>query len=160
MSTVHVPLKILAPLGAKQVGSMTSVERGTTVTMIAAINAGGGFIPHRLIFTRLNFTDFMINGAPEGSIEGPNPSGWSNESMFERFLQHFVKYGTPTKEQPVIPIMANHESHIAVPVIQMAKENGVKHITLHPYTSNHMQPLDKSVLGLSRIILMQRLTRY
>ncbi|GBP19513.1 PiggyBac transposable element-derived protein 4 [Eumeta japonica] len=39
LSTVHVPPRILASLGAKQVGSMTSAERGTTVTMIAAINA-------------------------------------------------------------------------------------------------------------------------
>lgn len=147
LSTVHVPPKILAPLGAKQVGSMTSAERGTTVTMIAAINAGGGFIPPMLIFPRVNFKDFMITGAPEGSIGGANPSGWSNESMFVIFLQHFIKYAKPTKEQPVILIMDNHGSHISVPAIQMAKDNGVKLITLHPHTSNHMQPLDKSVFG-------------
>lgn len=147
LSTVHVPPKILAPLGTKQIGSMTSAERGTTVTMIAAINAGGGFIPPMLIFPRVNFKDFMITGAPEGSIGGANPSGWSNESMFVKFLQHFINYAKPTKEQPVILIMDNHESHISIPAIQIAKDNGVKLITLHPHTSNHMQPLDKSVFG-------------
>lgn len=147
LSTVHVPPKILAPLGVKQVGSMTSAERGTTVTMIVAINAGGGFIPPMLIFPRVNFKDFMITGAPEGSIGGANPSGWSNESMFVIFLQHFIKYAKPTKERPVIILMDNHESHISVSAIQMAKDNGVKLITLHPHTSNHMQPLDKSVFG-------------
>ncbi|GBP40289.1 hypothetical protein EVAR_83979_1 [Eumeta japonica] len=147
LSTVHVPPRILAPLGAKQVGSMTSAERGTTVTMIAAINAGGGFIPPMLIFPRVNFKHFMITGAPEGSIGGANPSGWSNESMFVIFLQHFIKYAKPTKERPVILIMDNHESHISISAIQMAKDNGVKLITLHPHTSNHMQPLDKSVFG-------------
>nr|CAI5864513.1 unnamed protein product [Callosobruchus analis] len=55
LSTVHVPPKILAPTGVKQVGSMTSAERGNTVTMIAASNAGGGFIPPMLIFPRVNF---------------------------------------------------------------------------------------------------------
>ncbi|XP_047134205.1 uncharacterized protein LOC105850413 isoform X1 [Hydra vulgaris] len=147
LSTVHVPPKILAPLGMKQVGSMTSTERGTTVTMIAAINAGGGFIPPMLIFPRVNFKDFMITGAPEGSIGVTNPSGWSNESIFVKFLQHFIKYAKPTIEQPVILIMDNHESHISVPAIQKAKDNGVKLITLHPHTSNHMQPLDKTVFG-------------
>lgn len=98
LSTVHIPPKILAPLGAKQVGSMTSAERGTTVTMIAAINAGGGFIPPMLIFPRVNYKDFMITGAPEGSIGDANPSGWSNESMFVIFLQHLIKYTKPTKE--------------------------------------------------------------
>lgn len=147
LSTVHVPPKILAPLGEKQVGSMTSAERGTTVTMIAAINAGGGFVPPMLIFPRVNFKEFMLTGAPEGSIGGANPSGWSNESMFVKFLQHFIKYTKPTKEQPVILILDNHESHISVPAIQMAKDNGVMLITLHPHTSHHMQPLDKSVYG-------------
>lgn len=160
LSTVHVPPKILAPLGVKQVGSMTSAERGTTVTMIAAINAGGGFIPPMLIFPRVNFKDFMITGAPEGSIGSANPSGWSNESMFVIFLQHFIKYAKPTKERPVILLMDNHESHISVSAIQLAKDNGVKLITLHPHTSNHMQPLDKSVFGTFKTYLIQRLTSY
>lgn len=147
LSTVHILPKILAPLGEKQVGSMTSAERGTTVTMIAAINAGGGFVPPMLIFPRVNFKDFMLAGAPEGTIGGANPSGWSNESMFVLFLQHFIKYTKPTKEQPVILILDNHESHISVPAIQMAKDNGIMLITLHPHTSNHMQPLDKTVFG-------------
>ncbi|CAG4989497.1 unnamed protein product [Parnassius apollo] len=72
LSTIHVPPKVQAPLGAKQIGS--SAERRTTITMIAAINAGGGFFPPMLIFPRVNFKDFMIIGAPEGSIEGANPS--------------------------------------------------------------------------------------
>lgn len=121
LSTVHVPPKILAPLGVKQVGSMTSAERGTTVTMIAAINAGDGFIPPMLIFPRVNFKNSMITGASEGSVGGANPSGWSNESMFVIFLQHFIKYAKHTKERPVILLMDNHESHISVPAIQMAK---------------------------------------
>ncbi|XP_072949708.1 uncharacterized protein mod(mdg4) isoform X1 [Epargyreus clarus] len=147
LSAVHVPPNILAPLGPKEVGPMTNTERGTRVTMIAAVNAGGRFIPPMLIFPRVTFKDFMINGVPEGSIGGANPSGWSNESMFLRFLQHFIKYAKPSKEQPVILIMDNHESHISVPAIQMAKDNGVKLITLHPHTNDHMQPLVKSVFG-------------
>lgn len=43
--------------------------------------------------------------------------------------------------------MDNHESHISVPAIRLAKENGVILVTLHPHTSNKMQPLDKSVFG-------------
>lgn len=98
--TIHVPPKILAPLGAKQVGSMTSTEKGTTVTTIAAINAAGGFIQPMLIFPRVNFKDFMLTRAPEGSIGGANPSG--------RVSPCFAK---PTKERSVILTMDNHESH-------------------------------------------------
>lgn len=40
ISTVHVPPKILASKGVKQIGSMTSAARGANVTIIAAVNAG------------------------------------------------------------------------------------------------------------------------
>lgn len=89
----------------------------------------------------------MLIRAPEGSIGGVSPPGWSSESMFVIFLQHFIKYTKPTKEQPVILILDIHESHISVLATHMAKDNGVMLITLHPHTSNHMQPLDKSVFG-------------
>nr|CAI5825039.1 unnamed protein product [Callosobruchus analis] len=147
LSTVHVPPKILAPAGVKQVGSMTSAERGNTVTMIAASNAGGGFIPPMLIFPRVNFKDFMIHGAPEGTLGAATPTGWSNEALFVMFMKHFIKFARPSKERPVIILMDNHESHISVPAIRLAKENGVILVTLHPHTSKKMQPLDKSVFG-------------
>lgn len=41
---------------------MTSGERGYNVTMIGAINAGGGYMPPILIFPRVNFKDFMTKG--------------------------------------------------------------------------------------------------
>lgn len=147
LSTVHVPPKILAPTGVKQLGSVTSAERGNTVTMIAACNAGGGFIPPMLIFSRVNFKNFMIHGAPEGTLGAANPSGWSNETTFLMFMNHFIKFARPTKERPAIVLMDNHESHISVPTIRLAKENGIILVTLHPHTSNKMQPLDKSVFG-------------
>nr|CAI5827726.1 unnamed protein product [Callosobruchus analis] len=147
LSTMHVPPKILAPTGVKQVGSMASAERGNTVTMIAASNAGGGFIPPMLIFPRVNFKDFMIHGAPEGTLGAATPTGWSNEALFVMFMKHFIKFARTSKERPVINFMDNHESHISVPAIRLAKENGVILVTLHPHTSNKMQPLDKSVFG-------------
>lgn len=82
ISTVHVPPKILATKGLKQVGSMTSGERGTNVTMIAAINAGGGFIPPMLIFPRVNFRDHMLKGAPPGSIGGAAPQDGLMKTCF------------------------------------------------------------------------------
>lgn len=89
----------------------------------------------------------MIYGAPEGTVGAANPSGWSNEATFVMFMEHFIKFTRPSKERPVIVLMDNHESHISVPAIRLAKENGVILVTLHPHTSNKIQPLDKSVFG-------------
>ncbi|XP_054259709.1 uncharacterized protein LOC128984415 [Macrosteles quadrilineatus] len=126
---------------------MTNTERGTNVTVIAAINAGGGYIPPMIIFPRVNYRDHMIKGAPVGSIGGANPSGWSNEELFVQFLLHFIKHSGASIENPVILLLDNHESHISVAAIQTAKSNGVIMVTFHPHTSHKMQPLDVGVFG-------------
>lgn len=86
LTTVQNPVKIVAPKGMKQVGRVTSAERGQLVTMIAAINAIGNHVPPFLIFPRVNFKDFMLKGAPPGSIGAANPSGWSTEALFLNFF--------------------------------------------------------------------------
>ncbi|GBP23687.1 hypothetical protein EVAR_80304_1 [Eumeta japonica] len=144
---IHVPPKILAPKGVKQIGAMMSGEKGNTVTMIAAINAGGGFIPPMLLFLRVNFKHFMLVAAPDGTIGGANPSGWSNEALFLQFFKHFIRYVKPSKDYPTILLLDNHESHIQIPVIELARENSVILVTFHPHTSHKFQPLDKTVFG-------------
>lgn len=146
-STVHVPPKIIAPRGAKQVGSMTSGERGINVTMIAAINAVGNHVPPMLIFPRVHFKNHMLKGAPPGSIGGANPSGWSNEDLFVEYLNHFIKYVKPTINEKVLLIIDNHDTHISIPAITLAKNNGIILLTLPPHTSHKLQPLDRTVFG-------------
>ena len=85
ISTVHVPPKILAPRGVKQIGSMTSGERGSNVTMIAAINGTGNSIPPMLISPRVNFKDYMMKGAPPGAIGAAAQSGGQMKVSFFNF---------------------------------------------------------------------------
>jgi hypothetical protein len=146
-STAHVPPKILCAKGTKQVGSVTSGERGINVTMIAAINAMGNHVPPMLIFPRVHFKDHMIIGAPAGSIGGANPSGWSNEVLFVKYLNHFIACEKPSTEDPVLLILDDHESHISIEAITLAKSNGIVMLILPPHTSHKLQPLDRTVFG-------------
>jgi hypothetical protein len=114
LSTVHVPPKISAPKGIKQLGSMTSGEREQKVTLIAVINAVGNHLPPMLIFPKVHYKEFMLKGAPVESKEGANPSGWSNEKLSMEFLDHFIKHAKPPKEEPVLLCPDNHESHVNV----------------------------------------------
>lgn len=90
--------------------------------MIAAVNAIGNHVPPMLIFPRVNFKDHMINGAPAGTIGGANPSGWSTEQLFLKYLKHFISFVKPTEEKKVLLIMDNHDTHIAISVIDEAKK--------------------------------------
>lgn len=52
LTTVQETGKVIAMKGQKQVGQITSAERGTLITMCGAINANGNNIPPLLIFPR------------------------------------------------------------------------------------------------------------
>ncbi|BFZ08869.1 hypothetical protein BsWGS_11908 [Bradybaena similaris] len=76
LTTVQKPAKVIAQKGAKQIGRMTSAERGALVTLCAAVNALGSSIPPLFIFPRVNFKDCMIKGGPVGCIGLSHISGW------------------------------------------------------------------------------------
>lgn len=129
---------------------MTSAERGTNVSMIAAVNAVGNTVPPPFVFPRVNFKDHMLKGAPPGSIGAAAQSGWSNENIFYQYFEHFVNHTKPTIENPIILLLDNHESHVSVKAITLANKVGVFMVTFYPHTSHKMQPLDRTVFGPSK----------
>lgn len=147
LTTVQGSSKVVATKGQKQIGQITSSERGTLVTMIGAINAIGNSIPPFLIFPRKNFKPHMIKGGPPGVEGEATPSGWVNKDVFLKWFEFFIKHARPSAEYPVLLLMDNHESHISLDIIKMAKKHNVQLLTLPPHTSHKLQPLDKSVYG-------------
>ncbi|KAK0068382.1 jerky protein [Biomphalaria pfeifferi] len=57
ISTVQKPVKIIGSKGTRQVGSVTSAERGQTVRVLCAMNAAGTYIPPIFIFPRKRMVD-------------------------------------------------------------------------------------------------------
>ena len=72
--TVQAPTKIIATKWKKQVGSITSAERGTLVTICVAVSATGNCVPPMFVFPRKTFHQHFVNGGPVGCIGG-NGSG-------------------------------------------------------------------------------------
>jgi hypothetical protein len=113
--------------------------------MIVAVNAIGNHVPPMLVFPREHFKDHMLSGAPVASIGGANSTGWSNENLFIDCLKHFIAYEKPCKEDSALFILDNHESHLSIATINVAKENGIVMLTLPPHTLHKLQPLDRTV---------------
>lgn len=147
LTTVHKPPKILTQKNLKQVGLQTSAERGTLVTLVGCINAEGRSIPPFLIFPRVHFKEFMLNGAPPGSAGTAHVSGWMNKEIFQLWLEHFVKSTRCSQGSPALLLMDNHISHLSISVINYAKENGLTLLTFPPHCSHKLQPLDRCVYG-------------
>ncbi|XP_012555022.1 uncharacterized protein LOC105843781 [Hydra vulgaris] len=147
LTTVHKPVKVVVGKGVKQVGQVTSAERGTLVTMIGCINALGNFIPPFLIFPRVHFRSHIFKGAPTGTKGEANPTGWINTEIFLKWFDHFVQYRHPSQHHLLLLIMDNHKSHISIELMDKAKESYVVLLTLPPHCSHKLQPLDRSVFG-------------
>ncbi len=138
VTTVQTPKQIVTEKGKKQVGSVTSAERGELVTVACAVNATGNAIPPMFIFPRVRFKESFMNGSPAGSIGHSTKSGWMNEEAFSIFLEHFIRHTNCSIDHPVLLILDHHESHISLKAVTTAKENGVVMLTLPPHTDcNH-----------------------
>ena len=62
VTTVQVPDRIVAAKGQRQIGAVTSAERGTLVTVALAESAQGGIIPPFIIFPRKRFQPHFLRG--------------------------------------------------------------------------------------------------
>lgn len=149
VTTVQTPKQVVAEKGKKQVGAITSAERGELVTVVCAVDAtGNAVLPMFFVSNpRVRYKDHLITGAPPGSTGTATRSGWINEDTFVEFLQHLVQQTKCSPDLPLLLILDNHEAHISLKALDIAKTNGIVALTTPPHTSHRPQPLDKSVYG-------------
>lgn len=126
---------------------MTSGERGVLVTTCVIVSATGHYLPPVMVFPRVHFKDFMVKGAPLGTLGLATQSGWMNADLFLDTMKHFVKHSCSSLETPTLLIYDNHESHLSLAVLDYAKANGVTILTLPPHSTNKMQSLDVGLFG-------------
>ena len=136
LSTVQKPGKILAPKGKRQIGKMTSSERGQTTTVICAVSASGSYIPPLFIFARKRMNDQLMKGSPPGSIGMCTSSGWTDSEIFIKWLQHFVSVTRCSPDFPALIILDGHHSHKTLQAIDFAREHGITLLTLPPHSTH------------------------
>lgn len=141
-TTVQKPPKVLAPKGIRCLSKVTSGEKGTLCTTCAIVCAGGYSLPPAIIFPRKNFKNYMIKGAPPGTLGLAAPSGWMNSEVFPEVMKHFIKCSSSSMDNPSLLIFDNHESHLSLESLKLAKSHGVTILTLPPHSSHKTQPLD------------------
>ncbi|KAJ8935558.1 hypothetical protein NQ318_019542 [Aromia moschata] len=143
---------VIAMKGKRQIGALTSAERGSLITVVMCMSATGNFIPPLIIFPRKNSNEQLKKGAPPGSIFAFHPSGWIQTNLFTTWFNHFVEKTRPSKDNPVLLILDGHHTHAKnLDVVNIARNSFVTIISIPPHTSHKMQPLDKTVMGALKI---------
>nr|XP_047132584.1 MFS-type transporter clz9-like [Hydra vulgaris] len=150
ISTVPKSLsKVISTKGKRQVGSLTSAERGQLVTAVVCCSASGRYMPPMLIFPRQRMKAELMDGAPPGAWAECHPSGWIQTDLFINWLKKFILHTGATKDSPVLLILDGHATHTkSIELIDIARENGVILLCLPPHCTHKMQPLDISFMKL------------
>ena len=132
---------MIAAKGCKDVVSMTSVERGENVTVLACMNAAGQYIPPFVLFKGVRKRDDFMIGMPSGTQIAMTEKGWVTEEAFKLWLEHFNRYRTKGK---VILILDGHLSHTNLAVVDLCESLEIEMVLIPPHTSHALQPLDVS----------------
>ena len=128
--------RIVAEKGAKQIGQVTSHERGVLVTMCCCANAVGQALPPANIFPRGHSKQHMLHDAPNGSLGLACKSGWMTKELFVEVFNHFLKFMNASKSNPALLVMDNHRSHLSVALVNAARDHGVTIVTFPPHCSH------------------------
>ena len=149
MTVPNKTSKVISMKGKKQVGSLSSAERGTLVTAEICFNALGNYVPPLLIFPRKKANPLFEAGAPPETIIACHPSGWMQSEIFvSTWFTHFLRHTKPKAEDPVLLIFDGHATHtMNLALIQMARENHVHILVIPPHTSHRLQPPDVCFMG-------------
>lgn len=146
VTTVQKHEKVMAKKNIRQVGKLTSAERGKNVTIMFCMSAIGQFIPPFFIFPRQRINDRLMINAPPESDAVAQPKGWINNEIFLKWLSHFVKFSKPAKESPILLVLDGHSSHKTLDVINFCRDNHIFLLSTPPHTTHKLQPLDRSFM--------------
>jgi len=79
--------------------------------------------------------DLLLKGSPSGTIGAASPNGWTDNTLFIQWLQHFIQHTNAR---------CRHQSHKTLEAIELARDNGIVILTLPPHCTHCMQPLDRT----------------
>ena len=106
-------------------GSVTSWQRGTNVTMTAAVSATGNHERPVLILPMVHCKNHMLTGAAKASVAGANTTGWPNERLCLDCLKNCIAFERSCKKDTVVLILDSYESHLSIPVVSVGKEDDI-----------------------------------
>ncbi|CAM1298818.1 Uncharacterised protein g2225 [Pycnogonum litorale] len=149
MTVPNKSSKILSLKGKKQVGMLSSAERGIFVTAEVYYNAIGNYLPPLLVFARKKVNPMFEVGVPPETVIAAHQSGWMQSEIFrDIWFEHFLKFTKPTAEDPVLLIFDGHATHTkTINLIERARANHMHILVIPPHTSHRLQPLDVSFMA-------------
>lgn len=135
--------RIVGTKGKKQVGLLTSAERGQLVTLLFCMGADGSYMPPMFIFPRKRMKEELMRNAPRGSWAMCHESGWIQKDIFTAWFKKFIQFSRASPDNPVLLLLDGHASHVKnLDVVKLGREHGVHILSFPPHCTHRLQPLD------------------
>lgn len=135
--------KILASKGKKQVGSLSSADRGKTVSVEYCMSASGIYMPPLLVYPRQRMKPELLYNCYPGTWAECHISGWMQKDIFENWFEKFIDFSGATIEKPVLLLLDGHSTHVqSLKIIDRARASGVIILCFPPHCTHRLQPLD------------------
>lgn len=160
ITTVQSPQRIIAQKGKKQVGAITSAERGVHCTVVCCMGSSGNFIPPAIIFPRKRWKTELGDNGPAGTLNLCQESGWMTGELFMEWMKHFVSFTSPSPENKVLLLLDGHASHKNYSALQYTREHGVVLMCFPPHCTHRLQPLDVVFFAPLKVYFNQETTRW
>lgn len=151
------PSKIVCEKGQREVIKLTSVERGENVSVVACFSASGVYIPPFVIFKGVRYRESYCANLTSGSVAAMSESGYINEDLFLKWLQHFQKHRLPGK---CLLILDGHASHCSLKCLNYCTDNEIELLCLPPHTTHVLQPLDRTLFKPLKTFYHQEATTF
>ncbi|XP_060845906.1 uncharacterized protein LOC132925532 [Rhopalosiphum padi] len=153
--------KITAVKGRKQVGKLSSAERGQNVTATICFSAAKHYVPLLLIYPRKRLAPTFLTGTPPSTYGVTHPSEWIQSEIFVKWIQHLIKHTKPTEEHPVLLLLDGHATHVKnLAVLELARKNFITVLCFPPHTTHKLQPLDVSFMRPLSMYYSQEINIY
>lgn len=93
--------------GRKQVGAITSGERGHITTVVCCMSAAGDVVCPMFIFQRERMNNYVVRNGPVDASYRSSKSEWNTEDLFLEWLKHCAQYGNASKEDLLLLILSH-----------------------------------------------------
>lgn len=139
--------RIIAKKGKKNIGIISSAEKGKTITVVCCVSAAGHYVSPMFIYPRVRVRPEFLDRGPVGAIARANKTGWINDELFSDWFQHFLDQVQPkSRQQPTLLLADGHTSHTNnLALIDKARQNNVVLLIFPSHSTHKLQPLDVAV---------------
>jgi hypothetical protein len=139
---------VLGLSGKRQVGGLSSAERGVLVTAEIFMSASCNFMPMVLVFPLARENKELLDDAPPGSTAEYHLSGWMQTEIFLKWFRRFIEISMPTERKSLVLVLDGDESQTeSLELIELARKSHVFLMCFPSHTTHRLQPLDVSFMA-------------